>query len=99
VDKAVIDTVSKFKQALLQQGIKVNKVILYGSQVSGKAKEHSDIDIVVISDDFEEMNIRERLEIMGLAMAKARLMEPVEALGYTDSVNCLLTINGEVPEG
>lgn len=84
MDKAIIDTVSKFKQALLQQGIKVNKVILYGSQVTRKAEEHSDIDIVVISDDFEEMNILERLETMGLAMAKTRIMEPIEPLGYTE---------------
>lgn len=84
MDKAVIDTISRFKQALLQQGLKVNRVILYGSQVTRKAEEHSDIDIVVISDDFEEMNILERLETIGLAMAEARIMEPIEPLAYTE---------------
>ena len=84
MDKTVIDAVSKFKQALLRQGLKVNRVILYGSQATGKAKEHSDIDIVVISDDFKGMNILERLETIGLAMAKARIMEPIEPLGYTE---------------
>jgi len=39
---------------------------------------------VVISDAFEKMNILERLEAMGLAMAKARIMEPIEPLGYTE---------------
>ena len=84
MDKIVIDAVSKFKQALLRQGLKVNRVILYGSQATGKAKEHSDIDIMVISDDFKGMNILERLETIGLAMAKARIMEPIEPLGYTE---------------
>lgn len=84
MDKAVIDTISRFKQALLQQGIKVNKVILYGSQVTRKAEEHSDIDIVAISDDFEGMNILERLETIGLAMAEARIMEPIEPLAYME---------------
>jgi len=84
VDKSVIDTISKFKQALLQQGLKVNRVILYGSQATGRAEEHSDIDIVVISDDFEGMNVLERLEIIGLALAKAKIMEPIEPLGYTE---------------
>ena len=84
MDKAVIDAVSKFKQALLQQGLKVNRVILYGSQATGKAEKHSDIDIVVISDDFKGMNILERLETIGLATAKAEIMEPIESLGYTE---------------
>lgn len=84
MDKAVIDAITEFKQALLQQGLKVDRVVVYGSQVTGEAKEHSDIDIVVISDDFEEMNILERLETMGLAMAKTRIMEPIEPLGYTE---------------
>ena len=84
MDKAVIGTIKKLKQALQQQGIRVNRIILYGSQATGRAEEHSDIDIVVISDDFEGMNILERLETLGVAMAKARIMEPIEPLGYTE---------------
>jgi len=84
VDKTVIDTISKVKQALLHQGFKVNKVILYGSQATGKTEEYSDIDIMVISDDFKGMNILKRLETIGLAIAKAKIMEPIEPLGYTE---------------
>ena len=84
MDKAVIDLVKKLEDALQQQGIRVNRIILYGSQASEKATEHSDIDVAVISDDFKGMNILERLETIGLALAKARIMEPIEALGYTE---------------
>ena len=84
MDKTVIDTISKVKQALLHQGFKVNKVILYGSQATGKTEEYSDIDIMVISDDFKGMNILKRLETIGLAIAKAKIMEPIEPLGYTE---------------
>lgn len=84
MDKAVIDLVKKLEDALQQQGIRVNRIILYGSHAGGKAKEHSDIDVVVISDDFKGMNILERLETIGLALAKARIMEPIEPLGYTE---------------
>ena len=59
--KAVFRIVEKFKKALEYQGIRVKKIILYGSQATGKAEEHSDIDIVVISDDFEGINLLERL--------------------------------------
>ncbi|MBM3118876.1 MAG: nucleotidyltransferase domain-containing protein [Chloroflexi bacterium] len=84
MDTAVIDLTKKLETALRKQGIRVNRIILYGSQASGKAKEHSDIDVAVISDDFKGMNILERLEIIGLALAKARIMEPIEPLGYTE---------------
>ena len=84
MDKAVTDPINKLKEALQQQGIRVSRIILYGSQATGRVEEHSDIDIVVISDDFKGMNILERLETLGLAMAKGRIMEPIEPLGYTE---------------
>ena len=84
MDKAIVDKIRRLKEALELQGIKSNRIILYGSQVSGRAKKHSDIDIVVISDDFKGMNILERLETTGLALAKAKIMEPIEPLGYTE---------------
>lgn len=54
---------------------------MYGSYAKGKAREDSDIDLVVISSDFENMNVRERLETLGLAAGN--ILEPIEALGYT----------------
>jgi hypothetical protein len=35
----------------------------------------------VIADDFKNMNMRERLELLGIAAG--RVYEPIEALGYT----------------
>lgn len=84
MDNAVVDTIRRLKEALELQGIRSNRIILYGSQASGKAEQHSDIDIVVISDDFKGMNLLERLEALGLASARARIMEPIEPLGYTE---------------
>jgi hypothetical protein len=58
------------------------KIILYGSYAKGNPREDSDIDLIVISDDFKDMNLRERLEILGIAAG--RVFEPtIEALGYT----------------
>ena len=34
--------------------------------------------------DFKAINILERVETIGLALAKARIMEPIESLGYTE---------------
>ena len=45
--------------------------------------EYSDIDIAVISDDFGDMKLLERLEFIGGAMATAKIMDPVEVHAYT----------------
>lgn len=44
--------------------IRIKKAILYGSYARGKAKEFSDVDLLVISDDFSKMNNDERLKIL-----------------------------------
>ncbi|MFQ6083166.1 MAG: nucleotidyltransferase domain-containing protein [Candidatus Aminicenantia bacterium] len=83
MDKKILQILKEFESALEEIGIRVERMILYGSYATGKAREGSDIDVAVISKDFEGMNLLERLETIGLALAKARIMEPIEAIGYT----------------
>jgi len=71
----------KYKKSLKALGINTQKIILYGSYAFGRAREGSDIDLIVVSSDFEDKNIRERLELLGVA--SARIMEPIQAQGYT----------------
>ena len=73
--------VNEYKKVLSGFGIHVERVILFGSFAKGKPRKDSDIDLVVVSDDFEKLNLRERLEILGLAAV--RIMQPIEAKGYT----------------
>jgi predicted nucleotidyltransferase len=83
MDKKITKTLKEFKSALEAAGIKVDRIILFGSYATGNATEGSDIDVAVISEDFKGMNLIKRLETIGLALAKARIMEPIEAIGYT----------------
>jgi hypothetical protein len=64
-------------------GIRPTRVLLYGSQASGTAREASDIDLIVISGDWQNYNHRERLELLGVAAA--RILEPIQAQGFTPS--------------
>ena len=73
--------IERYEKELMKIGITPQKIILYGSYAKGCSREGSDIDLIVISEDFKGMNIRERLEILGLA--SGRIFEPIEALGYT----------------
>ncbi|HOR42540.1 MAG TPA: nucleotidyltransferase domain-containing protein [Atribacterota bacterium] len=73
--------IERYKKELEKYKIHPEKVILYGSYAREDAREDSDIDLIVISKDFKKMNLRERLEILGLAAGN--ILEPIEALGYT----------------
>ena len=46
-----------------------------------KAREGSDIDLLIVSSNFETLNTRERLELLGVAAA--RLWQPIEAVACT----------------
>ena len=46
-------------------GISVHKVIIFGSQAKGTFTEDSDIDIAVISNEFEMTGLWERTKYLG----------------------------------
>ena len=75
------EVVQRYKQSLAKLGIHVERVILYGSYANGRPREDSDIDLIVVSEDFKNLNLRERLEVLGVAAV--RIMQPIEAQGYT----------------
>jgi predicted nucleotidyltransferase len=77
----VKEIVKEYIRVLKSLGIGVKQVILYGSFAKGNPKRDSDIDLIVVSSDFRKLNLRERLEILGIAAA--RIMKPIEAKGYT----------------
>lgn len=72
----------RYIRELKEMGISVEKVVLFGSYAKGMPREDSDIDFLVVSRDFGNKNIRERLEMLGLAAG--RVSEPIEALGCTE---------------
>lgn len=79
--KSVAFIIERFKGQLIAMGIHPERFILFGSQARGESAAASDIDLVVISKDFGAKDIRERLELLGVAAA--RILEPIEALGVT----------------
>ena len=84
MDKKMSKIIADVKCALEGMGIHVTKIILFGSYAQGTAHEHSDIDLAVISKNFKDMNLLKRLELIGIALAKAKIMDPVEVIAYTD---------------
>ena len=67
----------------LERGITVDLVILFGSYARGAAHEWSDIDLAVISRDFENLPLWQRQELIAkLSLHRAPNMSP---LGYPSS--------------
>ena len=78
---AVLEIMSRFKRAIEAQNVKVSRMILFGSQETGTAREGSDIDVVVISDDFKDKGYWQRIDILSAAIYE--VFEPIEAIALT----------------
>ncbi|MBI4711919.1 MAG: nucleotidyltransferase domain-containing protein [Planctomycetes bacterium] len=82
MDKKIYNTITEYRQRLERLGIRIKKIILYGSGVSKNLRPDSDIDLVVISDSFKNMDTWERLSFLG--RARIGINRPMEILGFTD---------------
>lgn len=78
LEKAITDFIERLKK-----GIKVEAVILYGSYAHGTPHEWSDIDLAVISPDFEGVRLPKRQEIIAdLTLHRYPHISPI---GYPSS--------------
>ncbi len=64
----------------LARNITVRQAILTGSRATGSYLEDSDVDLIVVSDDFSKMQLPERLRYLQRQW-KSKI--PLEAFGYT----------------
>ena len=78
---AVLDIIVIFKDALESQGILIKKIILFGSFAAGTFNDESDIDLVIISDDFAGKDYWERIDILSEAIYE--VFKPIEAIAMT----------------
>ena len=77
----ITDIIARYCAQLRTLGIRVDQAILFGSHARGEATDGSDIDVLIVSSDFANLNARERMEQLGTAAA--RLWQPIEALACT----------------
>jgi predicted nucleotidyltransferase len=59
-----IDQVKQFLIECKKLPVKIDRVILFGSLIKGKADENSDIDVALFSSDFTD-NILQNLDLIG----------------------------------
>jgi len=78
---AVLEILFRFRKALESRGIRVAKLVLFGSYATGNYRDGSDIDVAVVSDDFAGKDYWERTEILSDAIYE--VFEPIEAIAAT----------------
>ena len=79
--KSVLELITTFRNILEAKGVKPLKIILYGSYAKGDYTETSDIDLVIISDDFEGKDYWERIDILTEAIYE--VFAPLEVVAMT----------------
>jgi predicted nucleotidyltransferase len=77
VKREIIIAIKKYRAVLIRRGIRVKKMILYGSFAKGSAHAASDIDIAVVSPDFGNDRFEEGGMLFELAQEIDARIEPV----------------------
>lgn len=79
--EAVLRIIRDFGKALEAEKVAPQKIILFGSYSTGTQREGSDIDLVVISEDFVDKDYWERIDILSSAIFT--VFAPIEAVAMT----------------
>jgi predicted nucleotidyltransferase len=75
--KKETNLINRYARLLKQKGIKVSKLILFGSHAKVMANPDSDIDIAVISSQFGQDNLKEMMFLRKLALEIDSHIEPL----------------------
>jgi hypothetical protein len=78
VDQAIEQSVKRFLLAARRSGIDATRAVLFGSHARGTAREFSDIDLIVIAPEFDQVPDRSLLEkLWELRATTDHRIEPV----------------------
>ena len=75
----IINKIKKLKEVLKKNGFKIDRIYLFGSYASEKAREDSDIDVAVISKDFCGNRFKDSLKLIHL---KLKIDNRLEIIPY-----------------
>jgi predicted nucleotidyltransferase len=78
LEQSVLISVRNYLAALTSRGITVERVVVFGSQAKGEAHEWSDIDLLVISPQFDDMKDRNVINFLWRVAARTdSRIEPI----------------------
>lgn len=85
VKSKVVKSIKFLAECLKKYGLSYSKIILFGSQIEGKTTRESDIDVVIISENFRGKDIFERAKLTKDAeiMTIKKFMIPLDIITMT----------------
>jgi len=96
VKKSVLISVERYLAALRKAGLDIELIVIFGSQVTGKDHKWSDIDLLVISPQFDEMKDRVNLNLLWHIAAKIDdRIEPIPCGSkqwQEDNINAIIEV-------
>lgn len=66
ISNEIRDKISKYIQKLQKSNFKINEVYLFGSYSQGKENEISDIDLAIISPEFDGNRLLDREKLLAM---------------------------------
>lgn len=63
VKNTVKGAIKFLEKSLKESNLQIERIVLFGSRSKGNSTKESDIDVVVVSEDFEGKNIFERASL------------------------------------
>ncbi|MEA1964623.1 MAG: nucleotidyltransferase domain-containing protein [Candidatus Aerophobetes bacterium] len=64
VKRKIVKAVEILEKLFQKRGIEIYKIVIFGSYAKGEEKKESDLDIIVVSENFEDKDIFEKVEIV-----------------------------------
>ncbi len=95
VEETIVAAVKRYLTGLPTLGIHARRAVLFGSFVSGKADEYSDIDLIVIAPEFDGPREISLVQALWRATVADNRIEPIacgEKEWETDSARPILEI-------
>ena len=96
LEQSVLISVREYLVAVKKAGVEVEFVVVFGSQVNGRCHEWSDIDLLVVSPQFDDMKDRKGINLLWRLAARVdSRIEPIPCglrQWWDDDVSAIIEI-------
>lgn len=80
----VIEHVRQFAQEVEKQGVQLRHVILFGSYARGEQREHSDVDVALVADDFTGVSFEDVKKFIDVTIQKPYVLFEFHTFNTSD---------------
>ena len=98
VNEEIRGIIKNFIEAVKKEGICLQKVFLYGSYSRGEERKYSDIDVALVSRDFEEDTIEANMKLLRIAVRVDVRLAPL-TIAQSELANLHIPIIAEAQKG